>query len=82
MRLESIDGRRLESIEESEDKDAGQDGGRYNVPMKTVPFLKVIEDSKTSAELGGRGTVDGEKEELTNMATPPTWRLQSRRKRV
>ena len=29
--------------------------------MKRVAFLKLIEDSKNSAELGGRGTVDGER---------------------
>ena len=50
--------------------------------MKRVAFLNLIEDSKNSAELGGRGSVDGEREELTNMATPPPWRLRSRWKRV
>ena len=50
--------------------------------MKRVAFLNLIEDSKNSAKLGERGTMDGEKEELTNMATPPPWQLRSRQKRV
>ena len=52
------------------------------MPMKRVVFLNVIEDNKNSVELGGRETVDGKREEFTNMAKPPPWRLRSRRKRM